>query len=634
MAERCGSVINPDKASMNDTDASNPQSSVFRNIVLVFGRDYNKNLTDFGTDRSTEERFCLTHRTITGMFTSAGEAITMKFSEMPYERVDMNDVAKQFRELTAQQRRAASGEEAFAVHQKYYTLTDHVMSEMTISEIRHDIDTTDDFYQAEQDYWDENTPVFRNLRAQYQKALYESPYRSYLESRIGKTAFKNIELSMKSVDDKILPLMAEENRLQTEYNNILAAARIDWHGEKLNLSLMNPYLHHRDRAIRKEAWEKYSAFFVAHKEELDDIYDRLVKNRTTQGTTVGDENYLPIGYARMMRNCYGRSDIARFREQVKRDLVPFAEKIHDRRRIRLGLPKLSYIDEGFYFNEGNPVPTGTPKQILEAGRQMYHELSAETAEFMDFMCDNELFDVLGRKNKKTGGYMTYIPDYQSPFIFANFNGTSSDADVITHECGHAFQGYLVREEPIRENADITMEVAETHSMSMEFFTGPWMNLLFGDRAEDYIQMHFEDAITFIPYGTMVDEFQDICYSNPGLSPKDRDSVWRDLEKQYKPHLDYTGNPYYEAGGFWQKQHHIYDCPLYYIEYCIAQTDALQYKIRMDKDYKEAWASYLKLCRLSASDFFFGLCDSVGLINPFEDGCLKYVVKQLAEKLGV
>lgn len=233
---------------------------------------------------------------------------------------------------------------------------------------------------------------------------------------------------------------------------------------------------------------------------------------------MGHENYLPLGYARMNRNCYGRADVAEFRKQVKRDLVPFAEQLHERRRKRLGLSKLAYFDEGVYFRNGNPAPAGTPEQILAAGQKMYNELSPETAVFMNTMQAQGLFDVLGRKNKKTGGYMTMLPDYHVPFIFANFNGTSSDCDVITHECGHAFQGYLTAMDPIHEHNDITMETAETHSMSMEFFTEPWMPLLFGDRAQDYIDMHFEDAVTFIPYGTMVDEFQDIVYDNPGFSP--------------------------------------------------------------------------------------------------------------------
>lgn len=556
----------------------------------------------------------------------------MKFTEMPYKRVDFDEVRKEFAELEKKLEGASSGEEQMAVHQEYYRLTGSVMTQMTLAEIRHDIDTTDEFYSAEQDYYDQNSPVFRSLCVSYQKKLYASPFRAYLEEKIGKVAFRNIELGMKSVSDEILPLMQEENAIQTEYNKLLATARIDWKGETLNLSLMNPYLHSCDRNVRKEAWEKYTAFFRENQEQLDDIYDRLVKNRTRQGEGMGYENYLPLGDARMVRNCYSRSDMGQFRKQVKRDFVPFAEKLHERRRRRLGIDHLRYIDEGVYFPQGNPAPIGAPEEILQAGRTMYRELSKETGEFMDFMCENELFDVLGRKTKKTGGYMTYLPDYGAPFIFANFNGTSGDADVITHECGHAFQWFVVREDPIREHWDITMETAETHSMSMEFFTEPWMPLLFGERAADYVDMHFEDSMAFIPYGTMVDEFQEIAYQNPGLTPAQRNGVWRDLERQYMPHLDYTGNDYYEKGGFWQKQHHIYDCPLYYLDYCIAQTNALQYKVWMDQDFDGAWKSYLKLCRLSASDFFDGLVKEAGLNNPFEDGCLAQVVRKLEEKI--
>ncbi len=552
----------------------------------------------------------------------------MKFNEMPYSRVDMDKLAEDFKQLEAALDNATSGEEQFEVHKKYYEITNHANTNMVIAEIRHDIDMTDEFYSAEQDYYDEKRPVYSNLMVSYQKKLYNSPYRAYLEEKIGPVAFKNIELAMKSVDEKILPLMQEENQLNSQYNKLLATAKIEFGGEQLNLSLMNPYLHNSDRNVRIEAYKKYTEFFANNKEELDDIYDKLVKNRTAQANKLGYDNYLPLGYARMNRNCYDRNDVAAFRAQVKKDFVPIAEQLHDRRRQRLGLSKLHFEDEGVYFTNGNPAPIGTPEEILAAGRKMYNELSPETAKFMNFMCDNDLFDVLGRKTKKTGGYMTYLADYKAPFIFANFNGTSGDADVITHECGHAFQGFIAAEDPIQEHADITMETAETHSMSMEFFTEPWMNLFFGARAQDYVDMHLEDSAAFIPYGTMVDEFQDIVYSNPGLSPKQRNEAWRDLERQYKPHLDYSGNEYFEQGGFWQKQHHIYDLPLYYIDYAIAQTNALQYKVWMDRDYKEAWQSYLKLCRLSASDFFTGLLPQVGLNSPFEDGCLKNVAGKL------
>ncbi len=552
----------------------------------------------------------------------------MKFKDMPYERVDFAQVEKEMKELMEAFDRAGSGEEQFEVHRKYYALTDRVSTLMTIANIRFDVDTTDEFYSKEHEYYDEQGPIYSNLVLAYQKKLFHSPYRDYLEQKIGPVAFKNMELAQKAMDEKLIPLMQEENNLTMEYDKLIAGAKLNFDGKELNLSLLRPYLIHPDRDVRAAAWKEMSAFFSANAEKLDEIYDKLVKNRTAQAKEMGYENYLELGYYRMNRNCYGKEEVEAFRSQIKEYFVPFAEKLHDRRRQRLGLDKLKFIDEQVYFKEGNPAPTGTPEEILAAGQEMYSELSPETKEFFDFMRENELFDVLGRKTKRAGGYMTYLPLYQSPFIFANFNGTSGDVDVITHECGHAFQGYLAGKDPIKEHADIGMETAEIHSMSMEFFAEKWMPLFFGDRAQEYRDMHLEDAAAFIPYGCMVDEFQHIVYENPDMTPAERKAAWKKLEQEYKPHLDYGDDSFFGEGGFWQKQLHIYDYPLYYIDYCLAQTCALQYKVKMDADFEGAWQSYLKLCKLSASDFYTAMIKEVGLDSPFEQGCIKNIVEKL------
>ncbi len=557
----------------------------------------------------------------------------MKFQDMPYERVEYAQAEKEYRQIIADFQAALSGEEQFKVHERYYALNNKVGTMMTIAHIRHDIDTTDEFYNGEKEYYDEIQPKLANLTVEYQRGMYESPYRSYLEGKIGKVAFKNIELQLKSFDEKLIPLMQEENALTTKYDKLIASAEIEWEGEILNLSLLKPYLTSSDRNVRKRAYEKYSAYFTSVAEELDDIYDKLVKNRTEQAKQMGYENYVELGYYRMNRNCYDKGMVENYRRQIKEYFVPFAERMHERRRKRLGLEKLSYIDTGVFFPNGNPAPIGTPEEIVEAGKRMYSEMAEETKEFFDFMTENQLFDVLGRKTKKAGGYMTFLPEYGAPFIFANFNGTSGDVDVITHECGHAFQGYLAGMDPIQEHRDITMETAEIHSMSMEFFSEKWIGLFFGERADDYRDMHLEDAAAFIPYGCMVDEFQHIVYENPEMTPDERKMAWLELEKVYRPHMDYEGDAFFAKGGFWQRQLHIYDYPFYYIDYCLAQTCAIQYKAMMDEDYEKAWESYLKFCRLSASGFFTDMLKEVGLQSPFEDGCIKNVIGKLEERMG-
>lgn len=555
----------------------------------------------------------------------------MKFSEMPYKRIDMDEVKKTYRDIIDRTKAAGSGEEQFEIHREYYKFMDDIRTSMELAMIRHDIDTTDEFYEKESDFYDEVTPIINQYENEYGQVLYDSPYREYLESKIGKVTFKNIEIANKAFDEKIIPLMQEENALSSRYSKLIATAKIPFEGEIYNLSLMKKFQTSPDREVRRKAWKAVSDYFLSVTDEIDEIYDKMVKNRTEQARQLGYENYVELGYYRMNRNCYDKEMVENFRRQVKEYFVPFANKLHEQRRARIGVDKLSYIDTDVYFTNGNPAPTGTPEEILAAGQKMYGELSPQTKEFFDFMMENELFDVLGRKTKRQGGYMTYIPNFKSPFIFANFNGTSGDVDVITHECGHAFQGYIVRDEEIREFADITMETAEIHSMSMEYFTYNWMDLFFGDRKDDYLKMHLEDSSAFVPYGCMVDEFQHIVYENPDMTPAERKAAWAGLEKVYRPHMDYEDDPFFGKGGFWQKQPHIFGSPFYYIDYCLASVCAMQFKAMMDEDFGKAWENYYKLCKLSARDFFTNVITEAGLKSPFEDGCIKNLVDKFEKK---
>ena len=556
----------------------------------------------------------------------------MKFSEMPYRRIEEDEIREFFDRLIEDSKKAKSGEEAFLLHKKYYDFTGDVFTNLILGKFRHDIDTSEEFYLKENDHIDEITPLLSKYITDYQQVLYDSPYRAYLEEEISKVAFKNIELARLSIDDKILPLMQEENALISSYNKLIASANIPFNGEELNISLLRKYLTDKDRDTRKGAWKALSDYFLSVTDEIDDIFDKLVKNRTRQAKELGYDNFVELGYNRMNRNAYRRAEVEGFRKEVKEHFVPLVTRIQEQRREKLGVADLKYYDNEMFFKEGNPAPIGTPEEIMKAGQEMYKELSPETAEFFDFMIENEMFDVLGRKTKKAGGYMNYLPKYKAPFIFANFNGTSSDVDVITHECGHAFQGYITRDDEIIEHNDLTMETAEIHSMSMEYFTYGWMDKFFGERAEDYRWMHIRDSVTFLPYGCMVDEFQHIIYDQPDLTPKERKQVWKDLESQYRPWLDFDSDPFFSEGGFWQKQGHLFWNPFYYIDYVLASVEAMQFKVWMDKDFDEAWQHYLKLCKLSVSKFYEEELSEVGLKSPFAEGTVRDLARDFSAKI--
>ncbi|WP_439742572.1 M3 family oligoendopeptidase [Bacillus pseudomycoides] len=494
--------------------------------------------------------------------------------------------------------------------------------------IRHSVDTTDPFYKEEQDFFDEYSPIVQGYVTKYYKALMNSPFRDELEAYYGKQLFALAECDSKTYSDEVVKDLQLENKLSSQYTQLLAAAKIDFEGEERTLSQLGPFMQHTDRDMRKRASEAYYGFLEEHEEELDSIYDELVKVRTKIAKTLGFKNFVELGYARMYRTDYNAEMVANYRKQVLDYIVPVATELRKRQQARIGVEKLAYYDENFEYATGNPTPKGDVEWIINHGKTMYKELSKETDEFFNFMLDNELLDLVAKKGKAGGGYCTYIENYKAPFIFSNFNGTSGDIDVLTHEAGHAFQVYESRKFEIPEYNWPTYEACEIHSMSMEFFTWPWMKLFFEEDTDKYYFSHLSSALLFLPYGVSVDEYQHYVYENPEASPEDRKAAWRNIERKYLPHRDYEDNDYLERGGFWQRQGHIYSSPFYYIDYTLAQICALQFWKRARDNRQEAWEDYVNLCQKGGSQSFLQLVEIANLTSPFTDGCVQGVITEI------
>lgn len=556
----------------------------------------------------------------------------MKFSEMPYRRVE-KAVLDQISRLTERLTCASSAEEAEKIFMESEAISTEVQTMMSLCYIRSTIDTTDEFYAAEQEYNDELTPLLTEKSQEFSKALCASPFRRELEKKWGTLLFTNAELSMKGFAPELVPLLQEENALTSQYQKLYASAKIDFDGKVLTVAQLAPYKQSADRAVRKAAYEAEGSFFDANREQFDEIYDKLVKNRTAQAKKLGYENYLELGYIRLNRNCYGPADVARFRRQVVESMVPVVAEIKKAQAKRIGIADMKFYDDNFFYPDGNATPQGTPEELLAAGEKMYTEMSPETAEFAKLLFGNELLDVLAKPGKAPGGYCTSLPAYKVPFIFSNFNGTAGDVDVLTHEAGHAFADYVAaRTIPILDLRSPTMEGCETHSMSMEFFTAPWHRLFFKEQTEKYEVSHAEDALIFIPYGSMVDHFQELMYTHPEMTPEERNETWLKLERQYRPYLDFEDLPFYSRGAGWQRQLHIYQYPFYYVDYCLAQSMALQFWMESVKDWNAAWKKYLKFVGMGGTRTFVDLIRESGLLSPLDDGSIAKIVEPVSKWL--
>jgi len=545
----------------------------------------------------------------------------MKFSDYKYERPDLENFKSAMEEqLSLIGTDQAPDVEIKAIYQ-VFKLQDYMDSMQQLVGIRNSVDTKDAFYEDEQSFFDEHSPHIQEMNQKFINKLLSSSNRKALEKEFGSYIFAKYEVAKKTFKPEIISDLQQENKLSTAYSKLLAGAEIDFDGGTYNLSQMAPFTLHKDRDIRHRAQLAVSTWFEGQEEEIDRIYDEMVKVRHKIAKTLGYDNFVRLAYDRLGRTDYGASEVENYRKQVYKEVVPYVKELVDRKAKRLGIKDLKSYDLGLSFLDGNPTPKGDRAWQVNHAKDMYDAMSKETSEFFNFMMDHELLELDAKPGKQGGGYCTFIPEYDSPFIFANFNGTSHDVDVLTHEAGHAFQVFQSRH-LLPEYRWPGYEGAEIHSMSMEFLAWPWIDKFFEEDTEKYKFNHLAGAISFLPYGVAVDEFQHGIYENPSLSKEERKDLWRKIEKKYLPYKDYDDDAFLEKGTFWYRQGHIFGAPFYYIDYTLAQVVAFQYWVLSQENHEQAFEKYLALCKLGGSKGFLELIQSADLKNPFVDGTIK------------
>ena len=557
----------------------------------------------------------------------------MKFKEFEYQRPNLEQLKAQYGSLIQSLREADSASAGLDAIKQIQSLQRNIDTQYTLVSIRHSIDTRDEFYEKENEFWDENLPYISEYNTDYYKAILDSPYLEDFKKELPETFFKMMENDLKVFSPEIIPLLQQENKLSSEYSRLLASAEIEFQGETYNLTGLSKFFESPDRAVRQEVNQLSWNFFQENLEQLDRIYDELVKLRHKMAVQLGFKDYVEMGYARMNRLDYTREDVEVYRKEVLKHVVPLVEYIYERQSKRLGIDSMKNYDLGLSFLSGNPTPKGDSEEIIANAKRMYSEMSPETKEYFDFMLEHDVMDLETKPGKQGGAYCTYIPNYKAPFLFANFNGTSNDVDVLTHEAGHGFQVFESRWIETPEVVWPTFETCEIHSMSMEFMAWPWLELFFKEQTTKQKYAHLAGTAIFLPYGVLVDHFQHEVYEHPEMTPEERRLKWRELEKLYNPWKDYDGNEVLEGGAFWMRQHHIYNSPFYYIDYTLAQVCALQFwqrgQIIQDDTF---WEDYLAICKVGGTKSFTQVVELANLKVPFQEGSLESVSHAIRDYL--
>ena len=551
----------------------------------------------------------------------------MKYSEYPYERIDLDKFKNKIELMINDFSNAESAEKQIKIIQEYQEIQKEYHSFGSIAHLNYARNTKDKKAIEENKFYNEVGPEVAAIDNKFTKAINSSKFKKNLLEKFGDHYFELISMELKSFDSKLVKLMKEENELRNNYRSLLAGAEIEYKGETLNLTGLSPYMQDTDRKTRKEAYTLMNDFFKKNEQELDSIFDKLVKLRNEKAKILKFDNFIPLGYLNMNRSDYGSAEVSEYRKQIVKHIVPLVKKINQKRKDILGYNEM-FVYDTLYFKEGNPKPKGGVDFQVQQAKTMYSELSEETKDFFNMMIDEELMDLDNRAGKSGGGFCTSFPSLERPYIFANFNGTDHDVTVLTHEAGHAFQCYQSRKQPINRYLWPTYEACEIHSMSMEFLTWDWMHLFFKEDTEKFLFKHIAGSLAFLPYGALVDHFQHWVYENPNATAKERKSQWLELEKIYQPGKNYDDLDFLKNGGFWQKQAHIYEMPFYYIDYTLAQVCAFQFWIRMQEDKESAWQDYLNLCKAGGSMSFLDLVKLANIKSPFDPKVFEEVANKI------
>jgi len=453
-------------------------------------------------------------------------------------------------------------------------------------------------------------------------------------------ALRNMRADADLFREENLPLQVEEEKLTKEHDKVLGAQSVDWQGKETTVLEMEGVIRDPDRAVRKAAWEKLANRQLADRQEINNQWEAFFTLRRKIAKNAGKSDFRAYRWQQLNRFDYTPQDCYDFHKAIEEAVVPAVNRLAERRRKVLGLKDLRYFD--LYVDlSGKPSlnPFSDIKDLTEKASAIFHKVNPVFGGYFDTMDREGLLDLGNRKNKATGGYCTQFSYAKKPFIFANAVGTHQDVLTLMHEGGHSFHAFETFHLPYhqqRSESNVPMEFAEVASMAMEYLTFPYLEQNSGgyyssaDAARARVD-HLELNLRFWPYMAIMDAFQHWAYTNPdeGIDPDQCDAKWAELEKRFRPYIDWTGYEDVMMTG-WQRKDHIHVVPFYYVEYGLAMLGATQVWMNALKDQSKAVAQYRNALKLGGTATLPDLFKAAGARLSFDAVTLREAV-DLMEK---
>lgn len=528
----------------------------------------------------------------------------LSFSQVEYERPDGQGVLDLIDKAKEQAENDILPFGMIWTLRKIGDATQEFYSMMTIAQIRNYLDVNDTFYSEEMEYLDTFDARIQNSYNQMFSSIENSRFSSIQNMIFGESGAEDLQMSSQASSEEILSLQEQEKKLVAEYYYEYAQATVSTpEGEVLFSSLDSE---------GQSAY--YNQFIQKYNQQFGELYLELVSLREQMAQALGYDSYTQVADLDMLRNSYTREDIKTFREDIKQTIAPvYRSYLEDFYRRAENRDQPGYV---YLLGEQSPVPQGSWQETLDQFEQLYQQMSEQTGECYSYLLSHEFIDAEPSQTKANVTFSTLIYSLNTPFLFANMNGSAEDVFSISHEFGHCFAMWQQLKLGSQQEGR-SMDVSEIHSQAMQMLTLPYYEIFYGEDAGTARKYDVYTMVAGILTAAMNDEFQEKIYENPQMTVQELNELYKELAMEYGLVVE---SPYFDMESFsmgWFTTNQYFDTPFYAIDYALSGCVAMEFLQMGLEDYTKALETYLSLVQQNSDYDFMTVLEETGLSSPFE-----------------
>lgn len=477
-------------------------------------------------------------------------------------------------------------------------------------------------------------PQAKEYTFEIHKKILESHKKFPLSSSKYNIYIRHLKNHFKLFRKENIELEKQDEKLKNEYSKIMGNMMFPFRGKNYTSEQMFKFLEEQDRDLRKEA---YNVLWKIRKKEVNKIYSifqKQIKIRNKISKNANFKNYRDYKFEELERFYYTPRDCFLFHENIKKNVLPFVNKILARRKKTLGINNLKPWDLNVDIYGKEPLqPFSDSKELLSKTIEIFKRVHPELGKKVTLMKKKRMLDIESREGKAPGGYMADLAESKLPFIFMNSAGTHRDALILLHESGHAFHSFFYNKQPLEEYQDAPSEICEVASMSMELITMDYWDIFY-NKKEDLLRakiQQLEGIIMLFPWISIIDLFQHWLYTKESSNRNSLINKWKNLIDSFHSYIDHKGNNFSYSYG-WIKQLHLFEVPFYYIEYAFAQLGALQLWTNYKKKSQLTINQYIRGLSLGGSKPLPELYKAIGIKFDFSEKMLKKLLNEVNKEL--